>query len=107
MYLKNAVVLTNNFLRHLPLAIIHKVSETLESRLFMVFGAKSLRILRLNVSRSSPAEPPTAQFQHLWNVPHMKDWIVDAQWLWPKSELPGEVWARSGLRHVSRIFDKG
>ncbi|KAG0085717.1 WD repeat-containing protein 6 [Podila epicladia] len=72
------------------LANIHRVSDTLESRLFMVFGAKSLRILRLNVSRPSPSEPPTAHFQHLWNVPHMKDWIVDAQWLWPKYELPGE-----------------
>ncbi|KAG0035673.1 WD repeat-containing protein 6 [Podila clonocystis] len=81
------------------LANIHRVTETLESRLFMVFGAKSLRILRLNVSRSSPSEPPTAQFQHLWNVPHMKDWIVDAQWLWPKSELPGEYpTTRSSLR---------
>ncbi|KAF8998763.1 hypothetical protein BGZ52_010643, partial [Haplosporangium bisporale] len=81
------------------LANTQKVSETLESRLFMVFGAKSLRILRLNVSRSSPLEPPTAHFQHLWNVPHMKDWIVDAQWLWPKSELPGEhPTTRSSLR---------
>ncbi|KAF9311760.1 WD repeat-containing protein 6 [Podila horticola] len=81
------------------LANIHRVSETVESRLFMVFGAKSLRILRLNVSRFSQSEPPVANFQHLWNVPHMKDWIVDAQWLWPKSELPGQhPTTRSSLR---------
>ncbi|KAG0348096.1 WD repeat-containing protein 6 [Podila humilis] len=82
---------------NLKLAII--VSKSMETRLFMVFGAKSLRILRLNVSRPLDPELPSVQFQHLWNLPHMKDWIVDAQWLWPKSELPGEhPTTRSSLR---------
>jgi len=57
----------------------------------MVFGAKSLRIMRLCVDRGNNANQPKVHFQHLWNVVHVKDWIVDAQWLWPKEELPGEV----------------
>ena len=56
----------------------------------MVFGAKSLRILRLCVERPSGTSVPSARFQHLWNIPHLKDWIVDAQWLWNKADLPGE-----------------
>lgn len=56
----------------------------------MVFGAKSLRVLRLCVDRSSKNNSPSARFQHLWNIPHFKDWIVDAQWLWDKAHLPGE-----------------
>ena len=57
----------------------------------MAFGAKSLRIIYLTVIRSGEGTRPTAYFQHLWNLPHMKDWILDAQWLWPKSDLTGEV----------------
>lgn len=56
----------------------------------MVFGAKSLRVLRLCVDRSSESKSPSARFQNLWNIPHFKDWIVDAQWLWNKADLPGE-----------------
>lgn len=56
----------------------------------MVFGAKSLRVLRLCVDRSSESNSPSARFQNLWNIPHFKDWIVDAQWLWNKADLPGE-----------------
>ncbi|KAG0202246.1 WD repeat-containing protein 6 [Mortierella sp. GBA30] len=81
------------------LANVQKFSDLEEARLFMVFGAKSLRIIRLVVCRSSGMELTRAYFQHLWNVPHMKDWIVDAQWLWPKEDLPGEFpTARSSLR---------
>ncbi|KAG0252009.1 WD repeat-containing protein 6 [Mortierella polycephala] len=73
------------------LANVQMISEACESRLFLVFGAKSLRIIRLVVSRSTKEGRPNAYFQHLWNIPHMKDWIVDAQWLWPKKDLPGEL----------------
>ncbi|KAK3848644.1 MAG: WD40-repeat-containing domain protein [Linnemannia gamsii] len=65
----------------------------------MVFGAKSLRVLRLLVDRSSRSNHPSARFQHLWNIPHLKDWIVDAQWLWNKADLLGEhPTTRSSLR---------
>ncbi|KAF9574985.1 WD repeat-containing protein 6 [Mortierella alpina] len=67
------------------LASVQMISDTVEARLFLVFGAKSLRIIRLVVCRSSETR---AYFQHLWNVPHMKDWIVDVQWLWSKADLP-------------------
>ncbi|KAF9420286.1 WD repeat-containing protein 6 [Podila epigama] len=99
-YLKASLLSTSETLACIHLgANSHKVSPTVETRLFMVFGAKSLRILRLNVTRSSPYAIPSAQFQHLWNIPHMKDWIVDAQWLWPKADLPGQhPTTRSTLR---------
>lgn len=65
----------------------------------MVFGAKSLRVLRLCVDRSSESNSLCARFQTLWNIPHFKDWIVDAQWLWNKADLPGEhPTTRSSLR---------
>ncbi|KAF9930402.1 WD repeat-containing protein 6 [Linnemannia zychae] len=69
---------------------VQKISESIEARLFMVFGAKSVRILRLCVERRSQDGNLSAWFQHLWNIPHLKDWIVDAQWLWEKTDLPGE-----------------
>ncbi|KAF9986048.1 hypothetical protein BGZ75_002277 [Mortierella antarctica] len=69
------------------LASVQIISDTVEARLFLVFGAKSLRIIRLVVCRSSETR---AYFQHLWNAPQMKDWIVDAQWLWPKADLPAD-----------------
>ncbi|KAI1320258.1 WD repeat-containing protein 6 [Mortierella claussenii] len=75
------------------LANVQKINKDAEARLLMVFGAKSLRILRLTVIRSQEGEKDSspkirAYFQHLWNIPHMKDWILDAQWLWRKSDLP-------------------
>ncbi|KAF9130462.1 WD repeat-containing protein 6 [Mortierella sp. 14UC] len=86
-------------IHRIVMANVQKISETIEARLFMVFGAKSLRVLRLSVERSSGSSHPSARFQHLWNIPHLKDWIVDAQWLWDKAELPGEhPTTRSSLR---------
>ncbi|KAF9960846.1 WD repeat-containing protein 6 [Mortierella alpina] len=76
------------------LASVQIVSDNVEARLFLVFGAKSLRIIRLVVCRSSETR---AYFQHLWNVPHMKDWIVDAQWLWPKADLPDDCTSTRSL----------
>ncbi|KAF9111680.1 WD repeat-containing protein 6 [Mortierella sp. AM989] len=72
------------------LANTQQINESSIARLFLVFGAKSLRIMRLAVIRSDDSCRPNAYFQHLWNVPHMKDWILDAQWLWRKSDIPGE-----------------
>ncbi|KAG0314338.1 WD repeat-containing protein 6 [Dissophora globulifera] len=72
------------------LANVQRIGATSEARLFLAFGAKSLRIMRLTVLRSGSGEGPKLYFQHLWNVPHMKDWILDAQWLWPKADLQGE-----------------
>ncbi|KAG0053031.1 WD repeat-containing protein 6 [Gryganskiella cystojenkinii] len=81
------------------LANVQNFSATSEGRLLMVFGAKSLRIMRLCVTRNNNMDRPRVYFQHLWNVVHMKDWIVDAQWLWPKEELQGEFpTTRSSLR---------
>ncbi|KAG0212859.1 WD repeat-containing protein 6 [Mortierella sp. NVP41] len=77
-------------IHRIVMANVQRISESLEARLFMVFGAKSLRVLRLCVERSSGTSTPSAWFQHLWNIPHLKDWIVDAQWLWNKADLPGE-----------------
>ncbi|KAF9580427.1 WD repeat-containing protein 6 [Lunasporangiospora selenospora] len=72
------------------LANVQEISPTIEARLFLVFGAKSLQILRLVVEKLDTHEHPKAFFQHLWNLPHMEDWIIDAQWLWTKENLPSE-----------------
>ncbi|KAI7826585.1 hypothetical protein BC939DRAFT_501763 [Gamsiella multidivaricata] len=100
-YLKAMLILTSETLscihlggdwkvHRIVLANVQRISQTSESRLFLAFGAKSMRIIRLVVLRSGETTRPTVYFQHLWNLPHMKDWILDAQWLWPKSDLPGE-----------------
>ncbi|KAF9330500.1 WD repeat-containing protein 6 [Linnemannia elongata] len=109
-YLKATLISTAETLRcihlgqdwkihRIVMANIQRISESIEARLLMVFGAKSLRVLRLCVDRSSESNSPCARFQTLWNIPHFKDWIVDAQWLWNKADLPGEhPTTRSSLR---------
>ncbi|KAG9070558.1 WD repeat-containing protein 6 [Linnemannia hyalina] len=86
-------------IHRIVMANVQRISESIEARLFMVFGAKSLKVLRLCVDRSSGGNSPSTWFQNLWNIPHFKDWIVDAQWLWNKADLPGEhPTTRSSLR---------
>ncbi|KAF9168921.1 WD repeat-containing protein 6 [Mortierella sp. AD010] len=100
-YLKASLISTSETLKCIHLggdwkvhrivqANIQHISNSTVARLLLVFGAKSLRIMRLVVTRSHEKSHPSAYFQHLWNVPHMKDWILDAQWLWPRSDVPGE-----------------
>ncbi|KAF8980771.1 WD repeat-containing protein 6 [Entomortierella lignicola] len=85
-YLKASLISTSETLN----SNVQHISKSLAARLFLVFGAKSLRIIRLVVHRSNEKSSPNAYFQNLWNVPHMKDWILDAQWLWRKTDIPGE-----------------
>ncbi|KAF9977384.1 WD repeat-containing protein 6 [Actinomortierella ambigua] len=65
--------------------------DHVDRRLLLAFGAKSLKVFRLLVHRSSSADhhPVAACFELVLDVPHLKDWILDAQWLWNKNEING------------------
>ncbi|KAF9433589.1 WD repeat-containing protein 6 [Entomortierella beljakovae] len=80
-----------------------QINKTLEARLLLVFGAKSLRVIRLVVTRNDEYSQLTSYFQHLWNIPHMKDWILDAQWLWNKSDMSEESPSHRSIKNEGVI----
>ncbi|KAG0251379.1 WD repeat-containing protein 6 [Actinomortierella ambigua] len=63
--------------------------DHVDRRLLLAFGSKSIKAFRLLVHRSpdSDRHPLSVGFELVLDVPHLKDWILDAQWLWKKDEL--------------------
>jgi WD40 repeat protein len=57
----------------------------------LVFGSKKLRVINIHIQRKPNVLIPYVSIELLWKESILKDWILDAQWLWPKSEYDENI----------------